>query len=376
MSVADLIIKLCEFCNKEFTPKWRQQVKKVRFCSGSCRSRFISRQRRTEAMGREEPAEKACLTCSKIQPISEFRKTESGRRNKCRNCTRLDTCWRRGGETANVIKKIEREEFLSSHPDLKYCAKGDHYENRTGFAQSSKCRDGLFPTCKQCQKQHRTINAATIAVQRKEYRTRNRIQISQERRLRYLENKELYSNKNKAYREKHATKLADRSKAYYKDNKLKLIFKARDYYRNNRDSIREKQKHYYAKNRKRYAVHSQNRRAQKRGASGSFTHDLWAEKLKYFGYACYLCGEDLRNKKIHRDHRIPLCRGGTNYIANIAPACSRCNLQKGTKTEAEFFLWKWMRDKKVSSGSIFMLPEIDFSDILASPRTVQKCFKV
>ena len=36
------------------------------------------------------------------------------------------------------------------------------------------------------------------------------------------------------------------------------------------------------------------------------------------------------------DHRTPLERGGTNEIANILPACVRCNLRKHLMTEDEF----------------------------------------
>jgi len=36
------------------------------------------------------------------------------------------------------------------------------------------------------------------------------------------------------------------------------------------------------------------------------------------------------------DHRIPLARGGDNTIANILPACGRCNRRKHLMTEEEF----------------------------------------
>jgi 5-methylcytosine-specific restriction endonuclease McrA len=36
------------------------------------------------------------------------------------------------------------------------------------------------------------------------------------------------------------------------------------------------------------------------------------------------------------EHRIPLSRGGSNWPANLAPACKTCNSSKGTKTEKEY----------------------------------------
>ena len=71
-------------------------------------------------------------------------------------------------------------------------------------------------------------------------------------------------------------------------------------------------------------------------AAGKFTNLQWKAKLEYFGNRCYLCRIVLTDKITHREHRIPLSRGGTNWIANIAPACKKCNLSKNAKTEKEF----------------------------------------
>ena len=37
-----------------------------------------------------------------------------------------------------------------------------------------------------------------------------------------------------------------------------------------------------------------------------------------------------------KDHLVPVSRGGTDRIDNIAPACFRCNRAKAAMTEAEF----------------------------------------
>ena len=51
---------------------------------------------------------------------------------------------------------------------------------------------------------------------------------------------------------------------------------------------------------------------------------------------CYYCDIDLRNVGFHRDHMIPLSRGGTNSRENICLTCRPCNLRKNTKTADEF----------------------------------------
>lgn len=83
-------------------------------------------------------------------------------------------------------------------------------------------------------------------------------------------------------------------------------------------------------------VHKHKRRALEQKADGNFTLHKWRQKIKFYGNHCYLCGIDLKDKETHLEHRIPLSRGGTNWIANIAPACADCNLSKHTKTESEF----------------------------------------
>lgn len=43
--------------------------------------------------------------------------------------------------------------------------------------------------------------------------------------------------------------------------------------------------------------------------------------------------KELQIYELTEDHRIPLSRGGTDWIANIVPCCLSCNCSKGNKTE-------------------------------------------
>ena len=49
---------------------------------------------------------------------------------------------------------------------------------------------------------------------------------------------------------------------------------------------------------------------------------------------CHLCGKSVTDW--HVDHIIPLARGGTHTVGNIAPACPACNLSKGSKLPNQF----------------------------------------
>lgn len=56
-------------------------------------------------------------------------------------------------------------------------------------------------------------------------------------------------------------------------------------------------------------------------------------------YACYWCdGSFTDSNPLHVDHLIPLARGGAHAIANLVPACQRCNLVKSAKDPYTFAL--------------------------------------
>ena len=77
------------------------------------------------------------------------------------------------------------------------------------------------------------------------------------------------------------------------------------------------------------------RRARVRNASGSFTSEQITELYAKQKGRCANCGERLGDE-YHRDHRIPLARGGTNDILNIELLCGPCNLAKHAKDPVDW----------------------------------------
>ncbi len=63
-------------------------------------------------------------------------------------------------------------------------------------------------------------------------------------------------------------------------------------------------------------------------------HKLQAAVLARDNYTCRYCG--VRNLPLCCDHMIPLSRGGTNAIVNLAAACSSCNISKRDRTPFEW----------------------------------------
>jgi 5-methylcytosine-specific restriction endonuclease McrA len=90
---------------------------------------------------------------------------------------------------------------------------------------------------------------------------------------------------------------------------------------------------YYAEHPEKLRAKDHRYRSRRRLAEGHFTAEEWISLIAQYGGACGYCGE---TGPLQADHRVPLMRGGTNYIENIIPACARCNQRKHAAGEQEF----------------------------------------
>jgi 5-methylcytosine-specific restriction endonuclease McrA len=75
------------------------------------------------------------------------------------------------------------------------------------------------------------------------------------------------------------------------------------------------------------------RRARRRGAVGFHTSDEWKALQAAHGGLCAYCR--LR-PGVTKDHIVPLSRGGSDWIENIAPACRSCNARKRDLSVRDF----------------------------------------
>lgn len=68
-----------------------------------------------------------------------------------------------------------------------------------------------------------------------------------------------------------------------------------------------------------------------------------------WGDRCYICGGPLGS--MHVEHVKPRSAGGGDTLANLRPACARCNLAKGAKPLAEYLAHRQQRGEPVDESA-------------------------
>lgn len=138
--------------------------------------------------------------------------------------------------------------------------------------------------------------------------------------------------------------LRAQSRDFYERNKERARADRRQYYALNKDQMNARVRANYRANSEKRLVQIQEwkdanpdkisamsaqRRGWKAGASGTVTDEQIAARVELFGGLCAYCGSQPYE---HLDHVIALARGGTNWPANLRPACAECNLSKNART--------------------------------------------
>ena len=125
-------------------------------------------------------------------------------------------------------------------------------------------------------------------------------------------------------------------KASYGRHRIRIRAKVSAKYRANLDENRAKGRERYERERDRYIGTQIRIRSQRVAAPGSHTTEEWHALLERHNYTCAYCPAKLTRRTATRDHIVALKNGGSNYISNIAPACSQCNNWKRCMSAEEF----------------------------------------
>lgn len=155
-----------------------------------------------------------------------------------------------------------------------------------------------------------------------------------------------YQQQRRDHLEKLRERGRERHRAHAEENNAKQrarraadqqTARARDriYYTGNKTRMLASTRAWQKRNPERGQVACARRRARRLGATGSHTAAEWIALLASSSRRCFYCGAGPLEKP-HREHRIPLSRGGSDDIANIVVSCRSCNSRKHTMTDSEF----------------------------------------
>lgn len=97
------------------------------------------------------------------------------------------------------------------------------------------------------------------------------------------------------------------------------------------------------------------RKEREANAIGSHSRYEFRNVIRKQKELCFWCAASLRDEtgKINatEDHLVPLSRGGSDSIHNIAATCNTCNAEKGDMTAGEYRVFLNTRNRKKSEVS-------------------------
>lgn len=234
---------------------------------------------------------KRCSSCKKIKPVSEFHKNkakEDGYQNQCKVC-----------------KKKVNQAYVKNNSGRRKQTIDNYYSNN---------REAIL--------KRQAVYRAENPEKRKETARKSR-------RKSYAANPDKFRLKAKEWREENpekAKKTSSKSaKKAYKKNPEKFKKKTRGWKEANPDKVRKMNRHRQSL-----------KRAQSYSAEGHVSRDIEKILMRIQEGKCYYCQGNLVDLGFHREHKIPLSRGGLHDDSNLVLSCPSCNLEKGAKTDKEF----------------------------------------
>ncbi len=132
------------------------------------------------------------------------------------------------------------------------------------------------------------------------------------------------------YAIEHEAEAKIRREKWKKENPEKDRLSKLAYYHRNRDRTLEYKREYYQRHKSKSYEYCRQRLARKAKAAGRFTVIEFRTEIRRQSGRCFWCSRPLEENVV-ADHIIPLSRGGSDNISNIAATCPDCNLSKWAK---------------------------------------------
>lgn len=133
-------------------------------------------------------------------------------------------------------------------------------------------------------------------------------------------------------------RISESKRRYYDANRDLVIERSRQWVEQHPEQRKQTWQEWYRSNPEARHRSERTRRAAKAQADRrAVLAKDWARLVGQYRGLCAYCGTSPWK---HRDHIIPLSRGGRHSIGNLLPACEGCNLSKGSSTLMEWRLRK------------------------------------
>ena len=186
------------------------------------------------------------------------------------------------------------------------CTRCNKRKLLSAFGRHCQCKGGINPQCKSCR------NTAG-----KQYRVAHAEELKAKDKARWL-----------LRREGQLARMRQVSRRYYLAHRDEILRRQKERYVTDPGPFHARSRNWDKRNPEKRVVISENYRARREAAEGSFTTEEWQEKCAEYNNCCAYCR---KRKKLTVHHVIPLSRGGTNWIKDLVPACQSCNSKIGTK---------------------------------------------
>jgi 5-methylcytosine-specific restriction endonuclease McrA len=202
---------------------------------------------------------------------------------------------------------------------MKHCNGCDTDRLLEDFTRDRTKRDGRCTRCKFCTRRRSA-----------EWKKANPHWHAQWRKA----NREAVNAQKIAWAEANPDKIRAWRRRWYAANKTRAIKKAQIYYATHRDAVLRRTAATRSDYRKarlgQFAEYSRKRYALKRAGAVDFTQAQLEQRLSMF-VGCWMCGGPFEDV----DHVKPLSKGGLHCLANLRPACKRCNQRKANRWPLE-----------------------------------------
>lgn len=249
-------------------------------------------------------ATKICTKCGATKPLENFHRRKAapdGLAYECRTCAR---------ERTRVWIKANRERVIEYQRDYK---REYRAANREALAEYNRA----------WYEANRDRNAARSRA----WAGANPERTAEISRGHYERNRERVNARSREWKAAHPETVAERNRVYKQryneENSEEIAERNRNYRRANRQRLIEYDRQRRRADPVKYAEYRRARRARLKGViSEPYTRDqVWA--LTHG--VCWLCNTPITTDEWHIEHRLPLSKGGSDTLANLAPAHPECN---------------------------------------------------